>query len=134
MRLYSNCHNCKSEIRLSIVEPDRVELSKRKADKVELTCNQCRQTDFYHVNETRATESKIAQTVGLLIFIIGTPLTFYFIWDYIFRFAYIYIIAGLIGLIGVPIMIYSIIEKEQKKKSVYLIITKSGNNKNRNYE
>ena len=116
MRLYTNCHNCKKEIRFSTKEPDRVELSKTKGDKIKLTCKQCGKTDFYHVNKIKATESKIAQIIGLIIFIIGTPLTFYLIWDYIFRFTYIYVIASLIGIIGVPFMIYSIIEKEQTKK------------------
>ncbi len=116
MRLYTNCHNCKKEIRFSTVEPDRVELSKTKGNKIELTCKQCGQTEFYHLNKIKATESKITQIIGLPVFIIGTPLTLYLIWDYIFRFTYIYIIAGLIGIIGVPFMIYSIIEKEQRKK------------------
>jgi hypothetical protein len=95
---------------------DRVELSKSKGDKIKLTCKHCGQTGFYYVNTINATDSKIAQIIGLTIFVIGTPLTFYLIWDYIFRFTYIYVISGLIGLIGVPFMIYSIIEKEQRKK------------------
>jgi len=101
---------------LSTFEPDRVEFSKSKGDKIELTCLHCGQTDFYHLNKIKATESKIAQLIGLTIFIIGTPLTIYFIWDYFFRFTYIYVIAGLIGLIGVPFMIYSLIDKDQRKK------------------
>mgnify|MGYP006995672951 CR=1 FL=1 len=116
MRLYANCHNCRNEIRFSTSEPDRVELSKSKGNKIELTCNHCGQTDSYHVNKIKATESKIAQIIGLIIFIVGTPLTLYLIWGYIFRFTYIYVIAGLIGLIGIPFMIYAIIEKEQRKK------------------
>jgi len=68
------------------------------------------------VNKIKATESKISQIIGLTIFIIGTPLVFLWIWDYIFQFAYIYLIAGLVGVIGVPFMIYSVIEREQRKK------------------
>ena len=116
MRLYTNCHNCRKEIKFSTSEPDRVELSKSKGDKIELTCNHCGQTDFYHVNEIKATESKTAQIVGLIIFVIGTPLAFYLIWDYIFRFTNIYAIAGLIGIIGVPFMVYSVINRDQKRK------------------
>ncbi len=116
MLLYTNCHNCRKEIRFSTSEPDRVELSKSKGEKIELTCKHCGQTDFYHVNKINATESRIAQIIGLTIFVIGTPLTLYLIWDYLFRFLYIYVIAGLIGIIGVPFMIYGIIEKEQRRK------------------
>jgi len=79
MRLYANCYNCRKEIRFSTSEPDRVELSKSKRDKIDLTCNQCGQTDFYHVNKIRSTESKIAQIIGLIFFVIGTPLIFYLI-------------------------------------------------------
>jgi len=116
MRLYTNCHNCRKEIRFSSWESDRVELSKSKGDKIELNCKNCGQKDFYHVNRIKATESKISQIIGLTIFLIGTPLVFIWIWDYIFQFAYIYVIAGLVGVIGVPFMIYSIIESEQRKK------------------
>jgi len=116
MILYTNCHNCKKEVRFSAWESDRVELSKSKGDKIELTCNNCGQTDFYHLNKIIATESKISQIIGLAIFIIGTPLTIYFIWDYFFRFTYIYVIASLIGFIGVPYMVYSVLKREQKKK------------------
>ena len=71
---------------------------------------------MYHVNRIIASESKIAKIIGLIIFLVGTPLMFLWIWDYIFQSAYVYVIAGLIGLIGIPSMIYSIIEKEQKNK------------------
>jgi hypothetical protein len=116
MRLYTNCHNCKKEIRFSSWESDRVELSKSKGDKIELTCKNCVQKDLYHINRIKATESKVAQIIGLIIFLVGTPLVFIWIWDYIFQFAYIYVIAGLVGMIGVPFMIYSVIEREQRKK------------------
>ncbi len=116
MRLYTNCHNCKKEIRFSSWESDRVELSKSKGDKIELTCKSCRQIDFYHINTINATENKIARIIGLIIFLVGTPLTLLWNWDYIFQSTYIYVIAGLVGFICVPFMIYSLIEREQRKK------------------
>ncbi|GGE01881.1 hypothetical protein GCM10011312_26590 [Planktosalinus lacus] len=79
MRLYTNCHNCKKEIRFSSWDSDRVELSKSKGNKIELTCKKCGQTDLYHLNRIKATESKIAQIIGLTIFLIGTPLVFLWI-------------------------------------------------------
>jgi len=116
MRLYTNCHKCKKEIKFSSWVSDRIELSKSKGNKIELTCKNCGQKDLYHVNRIIASESKIAKIIGLIIFLVGTPLMFLWIWDYIFQSAYVYVIAGLIGLIGIPAMIYSIIEKEQKNK------------------
>lgn len=116
MRLYTNCQNCKEEIRFSSREPDRVELSRSKGNELELTCRHCSETNLYHLNRIKATENKIALLIGLVIFFVGTPLTIFLIWDYLFRFTYIYVIAGLVGLIGIPFLIYSIIEKEQEKK------------------
>lgn len=103
-------------IRFSSWESDRVELSKSKGAKIELICKNCGLKDIYHVNRIKATENKIAQIIGLTIFLVGTPMVILWIWDYIFRFTYIYVIAGLIGMIGVPFMIYSAIEREQRKK------------------
>ncbi|MCT4645989.1 MAG: hypothetical protein N4A74_13470, partial [Carboxylicivirga sp.] len=91
MRLYTNCHNCKKEIRFSGWESDRVELSKSKGDKIELTCKSCGQKSVYHINRINATESKITRIIGLIIFLVGTPLTLLWIWDYIFQFSYIYV-------------------------------------------
>jgi len=116
MRLYTNCNNCKKEIRFSSWESDRVELSKSKGNNIELTCSNCQHQDFYHVNRINAIESKIAQIIGLTIFLVGTPLMFLWIWDYMIQFTYIYVIAGLVGIIGVPFMIYSVFEREQRKK------------------
>ena len=51
MRLYTNCHNCENEIRFSSWESDRVELSKSKGDKIELTCKDCGQQDINNNND-----------------------------------------------------------------------------------
>lgn len=116
MRLYTNCHSCKNEIRFSTWEPDRVELSKSKGDKINLTCKKCGNKNLYHVNEIKAMESLISLLIGLIIFLIGTPMVLIFTWDYFFRFTFIYISAGLIGILGLPFMVYWVIENEQKKK------------------
>ncbi len=116
MRLYTNCHNCNKEIRFSRWESDRGELSKSIGNKIELTCRICGHKDFYHLNRINATESKITQIIGLTIFLAGTPLVLIWIWDYLFQFTYIYMIAGLVGIIIVPFMVYSVVESEQRKK------------------
>ena len=116
MKLYTNCHNCKKEIRFSIWTSDRVELSNSKGDKINLTCKHCGQKGLYHVNEIKATESKIGQIIALVIFIVGTPLTLLFVGDYIFQFNSVYGAAALGGLIGVPLIVYSIIDKDQRKR------------------
>lgn len=66
-----------------------------------------------------ARESKIALIIGLLIFFIGTPLTIYLLWEYVFKMAFIYSTIVFIILIGIPFTIYSLIEKEQRQKVRY---------------
>ncbi len=58
----------------------------------------------------------MALIIGLLIFLIGTPLTVYLLWEYFFKIALIYSTILFATLVGVPIMIYILIEKEQREK------------------
>ena len=117
MRLYTYCHKCKKKIRFSSWESDRVELSKSKGERIELTCKNCGYKGFYHVNSVKAIESKSLQIISLTVYFLGTPLMLIWFWDYILRFTYIYVIAGLIGLLGVPFMLYSVIEREEKEEN-----------------
>ncbi len=68
------------------------------------------------MNRIKATESIIAKIIKLIILLVGTPLVLFWVWDYIFQFTYIYAIAGMVGILGVPFAVYFVIEKEQRKK------------------
>lgn len=116
MKLTTNCKNCSKEISFSSPKRDRVELSKQKGESLELSCSCCELTDFYHVNKIYANESRILSLVAAFVFLFGTPLAFYFIWDYLFQFSQIYVITGMIGITAFPLVIYSILEKEQRNK------------------
>ena len=116
MRLYTNCKKCKEEIRFSTWEPDRNRLAMDKGKKLELKCKKCGHAQKYHVNEFTAKESKIALIIGLLIFIVGTPLTVYWLWEYLFKVALVYSTITIASLIGVPLTIFTLIEKGQREK------------------
>lgn len=90
-----------------------------KGKKIELKCKKCSYVSKYHLNDMTARESKIALIIGLLIFFIGTPLTIYLLWEYVFKMAFIYSTIVFIILIGIPFTIYSLIEKEQRQKVRY---------------
>lgn len=116
MKLITNCNNCEKEITFSGHAKDRVEFLNKKGEKIELTCRYCEQTGFYHVNRIYATENKKDLLFATFIFLFGTPLIFYLIWDYLFRFSQIYVIAGMTSILGFPFLIYSLIDREQRKK------------------
>lgn len=116
MKLYTNCKSCKNEIRFFTWESDRIRLAMDKGKKIELKCKKCGHKYNYHLNDMTAKENKIVLIIGLLIFLGGTPLTIYLLWDYLFRVALIYSTIAFAVLIGVPLTIYILIEKEQREK------------------
>jgi hypothetical protein len=116
MKLTTNCNKCNKEISFLSQKKDRRELAKQKGENLELSCNHCDQTDVYHVNKIYAAENRKFSLFAAFAFLIGTPLVFYLIWDYLFQFSQIYVIAGMVAITGFPFIVYSIIEKEQRNK------------------
>lgn len=116
MKLYTNCKNCKKEIRFFTWEADRIRLAMDKGKKIELKCKNCNHVYKYHLNDLTAKESKIALAIGLLIFLVGTPLTVYWLWKYLFKVSLIYSTITIASLIVVPLTIFILIEKGQREK------------------
>jgi predicted membrane channel-forming protein YqfA (hemolysin III family) len=83
--------------------------------KIELNCKACNKTDKYSIDDLKAKESKIAILIGLLILIIGTPITLILLWDYIWQ-SGLYSAFGLILIIGIPGSIYMIINKNDQNR------------------
>ena len=116
MTLSTDCKSCREEIRFFSLANDRVRLAKKKGEKFELRCDKCKSIDLYHVDEINAEENKIILIVGLMIFIIGTPLILYLIWDYIFQFANVRAIVGFVTMIGIPFIFFLIINENEEKR------------------
>jgi uncharacterized membrane protein len=87
-----------------------------KGKTIELICKSCGLKEKYHLNNLKAIPSKISLIVGLGIFLIGTPLIIYLTWNLIFESLNIYLISSLIGIIGIPLTVYTIIEKNEIMK------------------
>ena len=116
MDLYTRCNHCKKDISFSANVIDRVHLSEIKGTQISLDCSHCHNKGIYHPNKIKATHTKLALIITLLTLLVGTPLTLYFIWDYLFLRNSVYAIAGLVGMVGFPFIIYSIIESGQRDK------------------
>jgi len=116
MKLETTCRNCDNEIVFHTLKTDRINLSMKKGKYIELKCKRCGLTNKYHLNDINAKQSKIPILFGLLVFIIGTPILLIYSWDIIFQSMNIYFVSGLIALIVVPFLIYTLIEKDELNK------------------
>ena len=116
MRLQTNCKDCNKKISFYTWKTDRIEFSMEKGKTIELICKSCGLKEKYHLNNLKAIPSKISLIVGLGIFLIGTPLIIYLTWNLIFESLNIYLISSLIGIIGIPLTVYTIIEKNEIMK------------------
>lgn len=118
MTLYTYCENCKNEINLPFSDYSRTDIMKKKGDFIELSCKKCWHNDLYHLNKIKAKKSQLATIVSLVIFIVGTPLLFYYIGNFFFRTTNINIIGLLFGFVAIPTVIYNLIQKEEKNKVI----------------
>ncbi|MBL4752829.1 MAG: hypothetical protein JKY52_04390 [Flavobacteriales bacterium] len=116
MKLWTSCINCAEKIHFSEWVNDRVELSMSKGRELKLTCKACNTQGAYNVDDIYAKGSKLTQILALTILVIGTPVTFYFLWDYFFLTAYVYIIAGISGMLVVPATVYLTIIKNEEAR------------------
>jgi len=115
MKLFIKCANCKSIISFRTWCVDRVSLKMSKGDSIDLTCKQCNKSSTYDVDDLKARESKIAILVALAIFVIGTPVLLILIWDYLWQ-AGIYTVLAILFIIGVPIIVFGIINKQDSQR------------------
>jgi len=116
MKIYGKCEKCKTEIGYSTSAHTRVEFAMQEGEKKTLNCKNCGIKTDFHVDELYTKESKLAQIGAGLIFLIGTPLMFFFV-NPIFaenRNHYAIYIVG--GFILVPVIAYGIIKKQDQMR------------------
>ncbi|MFZ7132678.1 MAG: hypothetical protein ACOWWR_10005 [Eubacteriales bacterium] len=87
-------------------------MKKSNGDFVKLECKNCKQTGKYKIDNLKARESKTAMIIGILIFLIGTPIILILLWNYIWG-AGIYGVICLLSIVLVPSIIYGIINKNE---------------------
>lgn len=116
MKVYGKCKNCKTEIGYFTSTYTRVEFAMQDGEKKALNCKNCGTTTEFHVDELFTKASKIAQIGAGLIFLIGTPLMFFFV-NPIFtgsRNHYVIYIVG--GFLLIPVIVYGIIKKQDRMR------------------
>ena len=116
MKLYTRCKNCKTEIQFRLFVTDRVEYKMRYGENKELTCKKCNNKSLYNISDIKATESNIPRLIGLIVFLCGTPLLIFFLWDYLWI-KYIYAVVSMATLILLPVSIYRILIKSEENKT-----------------
>lgn len=116
MKVYGKCKKCKTEIGYSTSANTRIEFAMQDGENKTLNCKNCGIKTEFHVDELYTKESKIAQIGAGLIFLIGTPLMFFFV-NPIFsgnRNHYVIYIVG--GFLLVPVVAYGIIKKQDQTR------------------
>ena len=116
MKVFGKCKNCKTEIRYSTSANTRVEFAMQEGEIKTLNCKNCGIKNDFHVDELYTKESKLAQIGAGIIFLIGTPLMFFFV-NPIFsesRNHYVIYIVG--GFLLVPVIAYGIIRKQDQTR------------------
>ena len=114
MKVYVKCPQCENELRYSTNANTRVEFAMQDGENKKLTCKNCGRTRDFHVDELNAKESNLAKIGAGFIFLIGTPLMFFFV-SPIFtgsRNHYVIFIIG--GFLLVPVVAYGIIKKQDQ--------------------
>lgn len=116
MKVYGICKNCEGEISITTDAHTRVEFVMYKDETINIHCKSCGQHNDFHVDRLYAKPSKIAQIISGLVFLIGTPLTFYLV-NPVFtgsRNHYVIYIVG--GFVLVPVVVFAIINRQDQTR------------------
>ena len=116
MKVYGKCQKCKTEIGYSTSANTRVEFAMQNGENKTLTCKNCGTKMEFQVDDLYAKESKIAQIGAGLIFLIGTPLMFFFINPIFTGSRNHYVIYFVGGFLLVPVIAYGIIKKQDQTR------------------
>ena len=114
MKLFAKCPKCKHEISFSSNYKTRVEYAMYEGKTKFLVCDNCGIKNSFKVNHLFAKESKLAVSMAGLIFLIGTPILIYYLPILILKYGGIYASLGAAGLLLIPGIVYSTTLKEDR--------------------
>jgi hypothetical protein len=109
MKLYTECHYCKSEISFRAWVIDRVDYKMTKGNFVLLSCKHCKQSDHYHIERCIAKENRKLRISSLVLCLIIAPVLLFKAWDYLPLNNIIHRVGEVVGILAVPFSIYIII-------------------------
>jgi hypothetical protein len=116
MKIFGRCKNCKNEVPFSTRSTTRFDLAMKSGESKTLYCKKCGIKGDFHVDDLYTKESKIAQIGAGLILLIGTPLIFFSINGIFIESRNHYMIYILGGFLLVPVIVYSIINKQDQTR------------------
>ncbi|MBP0904464.1 hypothetical protein [Mariniflexile gromovii] len=114
MKLFAKCSKCKHEISFSSNHKTRVEFAMYEGKIKTLICDICGNKNSFKVNDIFAKESKLAFIIAGIVFLIGTPILIYYLPIFILKYGGLYTSLGAGGLLLIPGFIYSNILKEDR--------------------
>lgn len=114
MKVYGKCKNCQSEIGYRTGAGTRVEFAMYDGDSKTLKCENCGTETEFHVDELYAKESKIAQIIALIVFLVGTPTVFFLVNPIIENNNYMVYIFG--GYLLLPVIVYALVRKQDQAR------------------
>ena len=116
MRVFGKCNNCNHEIGFRTFDNTQVDFAKNNGEFKTIACENCGSENKFHVDELFAKESKFAHIVALLIFIIGTPLTFFILNPILISERNHYMIYFIGGFMLVPVVAFRIIKRQDQTR------------------
>jgi hypothetical protein len=117
MIITTKCKNCKEPLSCKINFSDKVGFAMENGEFVEIKCDQCSAIGKYHIDTFYAKSNKSSLIIAVIIFLIGTPLMLYLVWDKIINSGCVLCIAVIIIPIIIPSLIYGIIVKNCRIKT-----------------
>ena len=116
MKVNGTCKKCKNEVGYSTNANTRIEFAMQEGETITLNCEKCRSKKPFHVDELYAKESKIAQIGAGLIFLIGTPLMIFFVKPTFLGSSNHYVAYIVGGFLLVPVIAYGVIKKQDQTR------------------
>jgi len=114
MIISTKCKNCKAQIPYRTNYSDKVEFAMENGKFVELQCKKCGVKGKYHIDSFYAKPSKLSLIISTIIFLLGTPLVLYLVWDKMTNSGCILCIAIIFIPIIIPSLIYGIMIKNDR--------------------
>lgn len=117
MKVYGKCDKCSHEIVFHTTAQTRVELAMQHDEHILLTCNNCRFEKKFHVNNIYTKPSIFLHLIAGLVFLIGTPLLFILIFPILSKSNINnYVVYAIGGILIVPFYIYKILKQQDQRR------------------
>ena len=117
MIITTKCTNCKEPLSYKINSSDKVEFVMENGEFVEIQCDKCSTKEKYHIDTFYAKPNKISLIIATIIFLVGTPLVLYLVWDKIINSGCVLCITVIFIPIIIPSLIYGIMVKNDRIKT-----------------